>query len=138
MTANLPADDEVIELAEESVFIDKRVVETGRVRVRTEVDSEDVILRNALVRENVEVERVAMSREVAVAPKIRDDGEFLVIPIIEERLVVEKKLFLVEEIRIRRSSITVPVEVPVKRRAMRAVVERSQNSSVNPSTERGE
>lgn len=111
-----------IPLVEEAVRVDKRVVETGRVHVRTFVDEEQVILRDTLARGVVDVQRVAIGREVETAPIMREEGEYLVVPVIEERLVVEKRLFLVEELRIRRSTVAIPVEVPATRRVMRAEV----------------
>jgi len=125
---------ERIPLVAETLSIDKQVVDTGRVRIQTFVDSEQVVLREALTRGVVEVERVAIGREVATAPAIREEGNVLVIPVVEERLVVEKRLVLVEELRVHRSTITVPVEVPTTRRTMRAVVERDDDLSANLST----
>lgn len=115
---------ERIPLIEESISIEKRVVETGRVQVRTFVDDEQVMLSEALAREIVDVERVAIGREVDVAPKVREEGEYLIVPVMEERLVVEKRLFLVEELRLRRTTVIVPVEAEATRRVMRAEVER--------------
>jgi len=120
--ANIEGDR--IPLVEETLHVDKHVVETGRVQVRTFVDDEQVLLRDSLKRETIDVERVAIGREVEVAPQIREEGDFLIVPIVEERLVVEKRLYLVEELRLRRTTVVVPVEVPAKRRVMRAEVER--------------
>jgi uncharacterized protein (TIGR02271 family) len=116
-----------IPIIEEEVSIDKRVVETGRVQVRTFVDDEQVHVTEALKRELVDVERVAIGREVKVAPTVREEGEYLIVPIVEERLVIEKRLFLVEELRLRRTTVVVPVEADATRRVMRAEVERDGN-----------
>lgn len=113
-----------IPLVEESVQIDKRVVETGRVQVRTFVDDEQVHITDALKREIVDVERIAIGQMVDVAPSVREEGEFLIVPIVEERLVIEKRLFLVEELRLRRTTVVVPVEADATRRVMRAEIER--------------
>ena len=125
MTDLAPDDDVRIALVEEVLSIDKKVVETGRVQVRTFVDDEQVLLSEALRREIVDVERVAVGQPVDVAPKVREDGEYLIVPILEERLVVTKQLFLVEELRLRRTTIVVPVDVAASRRVMRAEVERT-------------
>jgi stress response protein YsnF len=47
-----------------------------------------------------------------------------VIPVIEEVLIVEKRLVLKEELHVRRQQTTENVEVPVTVRRQRAVVER--------------
>jgi len=117
-----------IPLVEEVVGIEKRVVETGRVRVRTFVDDEQVRVADTLQRETVDVERIAIGREVDTAPTVREEGEFLIVPIVEERLVIEKRLFLVEEIRMRRTTATIPVEVDTTRRVMRAEIERDEST----------
>ncbi|GEM73728.1 YsnF/AvaK domain-containing protein [Sphingomonas sp. TX0543] len=113
-----------IPLVEETVAIEKRAVTTGRVQVRTFVDEEQVRVAEALNREIVDVERVPIGRQVEVAPTVREEGEFLIVPVIEERLVIEKRLFLVEELRLRRTTVTVPVEADATRRVMRAEVTR--------------
>lgn len=118
---------ERIPLVEEAVGIQKRTVETGRVQVRTYVEEEQVRVTGDLRREVVDVERVAIGREVESEPAIREEGEFLIVPVIEERLVIEKRLFLVEELRLRRTASIVPVEADATRRVMRAEVERESN-----------
>lgn len=117
-------DADRVELVAETLRVDKQSVETGRVRVRTFVDEEIVRLDETLRREAVEVERVAIGREVDVAPAVREDGEFIIIPVLEERLVIEKRLFLVEEVRLRRTATTVPFQTTATRRVMRAEVDR--------------
>lgn len=126
------APEAVIALAEETLEVEKRVVETGRVNVQTFVEHEDVVLRETLLRDNVDVERVAVGRAVDIAPLVRDDGDYFVVPVVEERLIVTKQLFLVEELRIRRSTVAVPVELPATRRIMRAVVERDEIVASTP------
>jgi stress response protein YsnF len=46
------------------------------------------------------------------------------VPVLEEVLVVEKRLVLKEELHIRRRATTETVEVPITLRKQRAVVER--------------
>lgn len=120
-----------IALAEERVSVARKVVETGRVRVQTFVDEEQVMLHEALTRDIVEVERIAKGERIDAALPIREEGDVLIIPVIEERLVIEKQLFLVEELRVHRTSTSISVDVPATRRVMRAVVERD-GADTNP------
>jgi stress response protein YsnF len=53
-----------------------------------------------LSRERVEVERVAVNRIVEQAPAVRTEGDVTIIPVLEEVLVVEKRLMLREEVRL--------------------------------------
>ncbi len=116
--------EERIPLVEEEVRIDKREVERGRVRVRTVTDEVEEMARATLDGEAVEVERVAVDRMVEVAPEIRTEGDVTIIPVVEEVLVVEKRLVLKEELHIRRQTRTEEVEVPVELRKERVEVER--------------
>ena len=125
--ASMSADDAIeqrIPLVEEVLGIEKRVVETGRVRVRTIVDEVPEVLRDALARETLEFERVAIDRPIEEAPPIREENGVLVIPMVEERLVAVKQLFLVEEVRVHRRRTLEPTEIAATRRVMRAEIER--------------
>ncbi len=113
-----------IPLVEESLVVDKRVVETGRVRVRTVVDQELAHLQDDLRREQVLVDRVDIDRDVETAPQIRREGDLLIIPVVEEYLHVEKRLRLKEELHVRLVERVEPVSEHIPVRRMRAVVER--------------
>jgi len=114
-------------LVEEQVSVGKREVETDRVRVRTVVDTQDMLVEDTLRVGRVEVKRVAVDREVAEAPPTRRAGHTLIIPVVEERLVTEKRLFVVEEVHITGSSVEEPVSVPVTLRRTRAVIQRDDH-----------
>ena len=121
---------QAVPVVEELVTLEKHLVETGRVRVRTTVEDEPVTLKEQVARQPVEIDRVAIGRPVEHAPEIREEGDVIVIPIVEERLVAVKQLFLVEEVRVRRTTTVAPVEVAASRRVMHAVVERDTASSI--------
>ncbi len=113
-----------IPIVEETLTIGKREVETSRVRVRTTVDEREQIVREELLQTAVEIDRIDINRVVETAPEIREDGDFLIIPIVEERLVISKELVLVQELRIGRSQIIQKIEEPVTLRKTRLEVER--------------
>ena len=115
---------EVIPLVEEELRVDKRSVSTGKVRVRTVVDTVEEVARADLEEERVEVTRVPVGREVQAAPAVRTEGDVTIVPVLEEVLVVETRLVLKEELHIRRHLARENVEVPVTLRKERAVVER--------------
>jgi stress response protein YsnF len=118
-----------VPLAEEHVSVTRRAVETGRVRVHVRTEAEEVRIREDLRTDTVEVERVAIGRELVPgeqAPGLREEegGAVLVVPVLEEVLVVEKRLVLKEELRLRRTARTEPVEHAETLRRQRAEVER--------------
>src|SRR5215207_4544112 len=103
MPENAPLGEVVIPVAEETVAVSKREVETGRVQVALTTDTETVIAREVLRGRRVEVERVPVGRTLAegeAAPVLHEEGDTLVIPIVEETAVVVKRLVVREEVRL--------------------------------------
>lgn len=115
-----------VPLHAEEVQVSKRDVVTGRVRVRTVVDTSETLVRQDLATEHVTVTRVPIDRIVESAPPIRTEGEVTIVPVLEEILVVETKLVLKEEIHIRRRHDRETVEQTVTLRTQRAIVETDQ------------
>ena len=118
----------VLALVEEALRVGKRRVETGRVRVYVSTETEERLLRETLRAERAEVERVPVGRELAEGEQApvarREEDGTLVVPVLEEVLVVERRLVLREEIRLRLVPVEEPVEQPVTLRRQRAAVER--------------
>jgi len=52
--------------------------------------------------EEVKVERVPIDQIIESAPSVRTEGDVTIIPVVEERYVMEKKLILVEELHVRK------------------------------------
>ena len=92
----------VIPVIQERAIVKKRVVETGRVRIRKDVREYEEHIDIPHVHEEVRVERVPVDQVVEEAPQVRTEGDVTIIPILEERYVLEKRLVLVEELHIRR------------------------------------
>src|SRR5215217_8939864 len=128
-----PARDQTIELAEEELRVAKREVERGRVVVRTRVEERDEIAEAALRHEDVTVERIPVGRPVEVAPQVREEDGVLIVPVLEERLVVTTELVLKEEIRITKKSRTEMVREPVRLRSERVELERLEGRDLDNS-----
>ncbi|PWC55018.1 YsnF/AvaK domain-containing protein [Azospirillum sp. TSO22-1] len=118
----------VVPLHEERVSVDKRRVERGIVRVTTTVREREEIVRHALEQEEVEVTRVPVGREVEERPEIRQEGDTTIIPLVEEVLVVERRLVLREEIHVRRKTRSVQAEQSVTLRSEDAVIDRIETN----------
>ena len=114
----------VLPIVEESLTVGKRIEETGVVRIskRTTERTETVQLETA--QETVSIERVPVDRLVDGPVEIRQEGDVTIVPVLEEVVVVEKRLMLREEVRITRTRTTVPQERTVVLRKEEAVVER--------------
>lgn len=126
-----------VPVIEEQLHVDTRLVETDRVRVRTVTDERTVTLESNVQRDVLDVERIAVDREVDVPPPPREDGDVIVVSIVEERAEIVTRLFVVEELRIRRTSVTETVALPATVRTMRAVVERDDQLPVTGENEDG-
>ena len=107
----------MIPLVEEQIRVGTRVRETGRVRLTKHVDTETVVVDEPLLREEVEVERVAVGRYVDEPLGVRHEGDTTIIPIMEEVLVVEKRLLLKEELHVtkRQTEVHEPQQVSLRK-----------------------
>jgi uncharacterized protein (TIGR02271 family) len=117
--------EEVIPLVQEHLSVSTRKVETGRVRVSTKIEERTEMVAAELQREDVTVERVPVNREIEAVPEVRWEGDTFIVPVVEEVLVIEKRLILKEELRIRPEKSMERVEKPVVVRRTVASVERS-------------
>ena len=117
--------DPTVRLLEERASIDKRTVTTGKVRVVTHTETVEELVRTVLEGEEADVVTVELDQTVSgAAPRIRTEDGVTIIPVLEEVLVVEKRLVLKREIRIRKRPTSETVEIPVSLRKQRAEVER--------------
>jgi uncharacterized protein (TIGR02271 family) len=114
----------VIPVIEEELVAGSREVKTGTVRVSKEVEQVRKIVSAPAVRDVVQVNRIPVNRIVDSIPQMREEGDLLVIPVVEEELVIQKRLVLKEEIHIRRKRTRERVSKEVTLDSERAVVER--------------
>lgn len=121
--ARVPSSDTILVL-EEALDVAKREVVTGTVRVTTRTETREEVAEVSLDRSVVDVERVPVGRPVDEAPKVRTEGGVTIVPVMEERLVVVKQLYLKEELHLRHRVETAVQRVPVQLRSQTAAVER--------------
>jgi stress response protein YsnF len=96
----------IIPVVREEVSVEKRVVDTGRgMRIHKSVAEHPCHIDERLLRDEVEVSHVPVDRIVPLdaAPSTRYEGDTLVVPVLEEVLVVERRVRIKEEIRITRT-----------------------------------
>lgn len=122
----------VLPVIEEQVVVGRELVEAGRVRITRQVQESEETVRVALQHEEVQVERVPLNQYLplgAAAPVTRYEGEVMVIPVLREVAVVEKRLLLVEELRVTKQQVTTEHTEPVHLRREVLSVERLPGSS---------
>ncbi len=117
--------ERVLALHAEQVVVDRRRVNGETVRVGTVTRLREQVVEETLVHERVEVERVAVGRVVEAVPPIRQEGEVTVLSVVEEVVVVERRLVLKEEIRLRRIQVAETHREVVSLREQTAEVTRS-------------
>ena len=116
---------EVIPIYAEELEVSTRKVKTGSgVRIHKTVTQTEKIVDYPLLYESSDVTRVAVNRVVQTAPAIRHEGDLMIIPVMEEQLVIEKRLVLKEEIHIRKTRETVRQPQSITLREEHAEVER--------------
>jgi uncharacterized protein (TIGR02271 family) len=121
-----------VPIAEERLRIAKREVQS-QVRIRRLVDETSGVFTDTLEHHDVSISRVAIGREVREIPEVRREGDVLVIPVVEETLVVEKRLVLREEVRVATVRRTETTETPYTLRKASVVVERQNPAEEDPS-----
>lgn len=90
---------------EESLHVAKKVVDKGGIRLTKRVETHDQLIDELLHSDHVEVERRLINAAISedAIPGVRQEGDTLIFPVIEEVLVTVKRLVLVEEVRITRT-----------------------------------
>jgi len=135
--ANSRESQVTIPVLEDVVEVTSREVETGRVRVSTHVEQYERAIDASAWVEEVAVQRVPVNRVVNPAgpPKMREEGDTLIIPVLEETLVLEKKLLLREEVRLTRTRRELRRREQIPLRREYAVIERLPPSAQISATE---
>jgi uncharacterized protein (TIGR02271 family) len=106
MTSKVPdADEPTILLQAEDLKVARRSVAGDTVRVETTTRTRDHHIDEPLSHNRVQVERVPIGRTVAAVPPVREEGDTTILPVVEEVIVVERRLILKEEVHIRRVQV---------------------------------
>jgi uncharacterized protein (TIGR02271 family) len=125
----------VIRLHKEDLSIAKQQLITGRVQVSTTTHQHEHFVDEFLACESIEIERVPVGQTVDSVPEVRQEGDTLIIPVVEEVLVVERRLLLKEEVRVRRVRTTRRHRERVPLRRQQAVITRQRPPAQRTSRE---
>jgi hypothetical protein len=122
----------IIPVVEERLEVRAEPVETGRVAVYVVPHEHEQIVRVPLTDEHVEVERVEVNRFVDAPEPVRQEGDVTIVPVMEEVLIVQKRLRVKHELRLTRRRQTRDHEQRVALRSEEARVLRSPAPEVPP------
>jgi stress response protein YsnF len=117
----------VIPIVEEKINVQKRLREVGTVEIRKSVHERTEIVDELLKSEEVEIARVAVNRIVEEPIPIRNEGDTMIISLLEEVLVIEKRLLLREEVHIKKVQTVLHEPQEVLLREERVEVVRKPN-----------
>jgi uncharacterized protein (TIGR02271 family) len=95
----------VVPVLVEELDAQKRLVETGKVRITKVVRERETLVDEPLFHDKVAITRVPMQRVVDGPVPVREENGTTIISIVEEVLVVEKRWMLREEIHIHKQRI---------------------------------
>jgi uncharacterized protein (TIGR02271 family) len=107
----------VLPVIEEVLDVHTRRVVTGTVRITKTVQEREVLVDEPLWCEDVEITRVPVQRVVDGPIPVRTEGDTTIISLVEEVLVIKKRLMLVEELHLhtRRRETRQPQQVTLRR-----------------------
>lgn len=103
----MDAEEVVIPVIAEELVVLTMEQDTGGVRATKTVREQEQIVDQLLAQERVTVERKSINRVLAAPVEVRQEGDTLIIPVMEEVMVVQKQLVLKEEIHIRKRQVEV-------------------------------
>jgi uncharacterized protein (TIGR02271 family) len=125
-----------VPIMEERLEVDIRQIDLGEIQVHKTVVETEEVRRGPLTHEDVQIVRVKVNRPVTAPEERHQEGDWLVIPIMEEIFVVQKQLVVTEEIRIRKQSVTEEREIRETVRRERATIEDTRVPMPPPQTTR--
>lgn len=115
----------IIPVIAEALEIERRRIETARVRITKRIHEREQTISEPVMQETINVERVSFNRYIDAPPPIRYEGDTMIVPLVEEVVVIEKRLMLKEELHITRRREVVPSEPQrIVLRSEEAIVER--------------
>jgi uncharacterized protein (TIGR02271 family) len=113
----------VIPVMEEQLTTERRQVKTGSVKIEKRVIREEKAIDLPVTHELVEVQRVRKNQVIQSIPAVRNIGGSIIIPVVEEELVITKRLVLKEEIHLVKRRVTQRTrrKVPLSKEVARVV-----------------
>ncbi len=118
-------EEKTLPVMEENLRLGVSKIETGKLRAKKKVHEEDLIVSGPVLQDELTIERIPLNQYIDEAPpSVRYEGDTMVIPVIEEEVVVQTRLKLVEEVRITRRQREKMAEEPITIRREEVLIER--------------
>ena len=119
-----------IPVIEEQVVISKELVETGKIRISKRVNEEEVSVNLPIIEEGYEVERRPVEKQLLLSehPGVRHEEGNMIIPVVREVLIVEKRYEVIEEIHVKKTRSEIPNQQQVMLKKESVDIERDSPS----------
>jgi uncharacterized protein (TIGR02271 family) len=119
----------IVPVVEEQVIINKKVIESARVRILKSVEKNAETVDIPLLHDEIIVERIQLNKYLHTAhPPVRYEGDTMILSVVKEVAVVEKRLVLVEEIKIVKKQLSETKKEEVVLRKEKIDIERIENN----------
>ena len=92
MEGHHDAEQITVPVIEEELVTGMRAVKTGSLRARKRVEHIRKEIDMPTVQDVVSVSRVSVNRVVTTMPNMREEGDTLIVPVVDEEIVVHKRL----------------------------------------------
>jgi uncharacterized protein (TIGR02271 family) len=93
-------DKMVIPIIEEEATVEKYIVPVGKVNISKRIEKIEEVVDVPTYRGEVNIKRIPVNSFVEEHPTIRHEGDTMIIPVVQEQVVMVKKIFLVEELHV--------------------------------------
>jgi stress response protein YsnF len=123
---NSEADRLTAVLHAEEISVSRQQSEGDTYRVSTITRERERPVDEELHHQRVEIRRVPISQPVSAMPPVREEGDTTIMSVVEEVVVIERRLMLKEEIHIRRVHVTEHHQETVIVREQEAVITRTE------------
>jgi uncharacterized protein (TIGR02271 family) len=100
---------QIIPVIQEFMTVDKEMVDTAKVYITKRSDIKDATVNIPLVREGYTIERRPVKNKIfEKAPETRYEGENIIISVVQEILVIEKRYEVIEEVHVIKTRTETP------------------------------
>ena len=113
----------------EELSVSRQQIAGDTVQVSIVTREGEGVVDEMLNHERVEIDRIPIGRPVDTIPPVREEGETTILPVVEEIIVVQRRLILKEEVRIKRLHVSERHQDAVVLRKQEAVITRMEPCS---------
>ncbi|HVG15199.1 MAG TPA: DUF2382 domain-containing protein [Chitinophagaceae bacterium] len=128
--SNKKGEQEVISVMEEHAVIQKEIIETGKVHIQKRVTENIATVNLPIINEAYHIEHVPVAPKTLdiAPPAVRYEGDKMIISVLKEITVVQKKYEVIEEIHLTKKLTETPLIQEITLLKEHVTIERSGNN----------